>query len=87
MFRLRLFAWRNPRLKRNKSALLWELRGESGGIPPFAKNAKDGAPVGWGGDRAQKCAPCTSTCHRQASLLKSETWATHSNSQSLDVAA
>jgi hypothetical protein len=45
MFRPGSSARRNPVLLRNKSVFLGRVDGAVLTIPPFAKNAKDGAPV------------------------------------------
>jgi len=45
MFRPGSSARRNPVLLRNKSVFLGRVDGGVLTIPPFAKNAKDGAPV------------------------------------------
>jgi hypothetical protein len=59
---------------RNKSALPWGIRGERGGIPHLAKNERDmGHPARGAGLEPKSAFVPSSTCYRQASLLKSET--------------
>jgi hypothetical protein len=70
-----------PRSPKEQSVGSTGLRGETCGIPHLAKNERDvGHPAWVRGIEPKSAFLAPSTCHRQASLLKSETWATHSGS-------